>query len=159
MPFEPLRTDEKLTEKAVKTKSMDDLMLGGCTGFVGVSVGTFLLAMWPFLVFGTSPEYQDLLLAFPIGLIPAMVLGAYTSKRFGLAAACGFIGGAMAIAVFMHLIANRTVLALFAQSGNRSVPPFVLVYLIPVAWTLAAVAVAYAFIPKSELADWLQKKP
>lgn len=159
MPFEPLRTDEKLTEKAAKPKSMDDLMLGGCTGFVGVSVGTFLLAMWPFLVFGTTPAYQDLLYAFPIGLIPAAALGAYTSKRFGLAAACGFIGGAMAIAVFMHLIANRTMLALFAESGNRSAPPFILVYLIPVFWTLAAVGLAYAFVPKSELADWFHKKP
>src|SRR5262245_5827967 len=118
MPFEPLRTDEKIEGKKVKSTSMDDVMLSGCTGFVGSSLTTFGLGVWPFLAFGSSePVTPAMLLGFPFGLIPALVFGAYVSKRFGLASVCGFIGGAMAIAVFMFLVSNRLTLAIFFASG------------------------------------------
>jgi hypothetical protein len=159
MPFEPLRTDEKVEGKVRGEKSMDDLMLSGCSGFVGCSFSTFLLGMWPFLVFGSSHE-SNLLLAFPVGLIPALILGAYVSRKFGLAASCGFVGGAMALGIFMHLIANQVITAIFIQGGKQSLPPLVLIYLIPAGWVLLALAVAYTMLPKSELRDHFStKKP
>src|SRR5689334_877705 len=130
MPFEPLQTDEEIEAKGPREKSMDDLMLSGCSGFVGCSFGTFLLGMWPFLVFGNAGE-GHLLLAFPIGLIPALLIGIYVSRKFGLAAACGFIGGAMALGIFMHLIANQIITAIYLQGGKQRVPPLLLIYLIP----------------------------
>ena len=153
MPFEPLNTDEKIEGKPPREKSMDDFMLAGCTGFVGCAFSTFFVGMWPFLVFGTSEDYRRLLIAFPLGLIPATILGAYFSKRFGLAAACGFIGGAMALGVFLHLIATRTLVAVFLQAGKEANFPLWLVYLIPVVWVAIALAVAYVFTPKNELRD------
>ena len=157
MPFEPLHTDEKVEGKSVREKSMDDLMLSGCSGFVGCSFGTFLLGMWPFLVFGSSPS-ANLLLAFPIGLIPSLTFGIYVSRRFGLASACGFVGGAMALGIFMHLIANQIITAIFLQGGKQTMPPLLVIYLIPAAWVLVAVAVAYVVLPKTELRDHFSRK-
>jgi hypothetical protein len=155
MPFEPLRTDEKIEGKKPKATSMDDLMLSGCTGFVGCSIGTFLLGVWPFLLFGsTEPVRPAMLLGFPVGLIPASIFGAYTCRRFGLASACGFVGGAMALGVFMFLVSNRLATAIFLASGPRHFYSPAVVYLIPVVWLVLALAVGYVFTPKSELRFW-----
>lgn len=155
MPFDPLQTDEKIEGKKPKPQSMDDVMLSGCTGFVGCSIGTFILGAWPFMVFGSSdPVTPSLLYGFPIGLIPAAILGAYVSRKFGLAATCGFIGGAMALAVFMFLISQRMTLAIFYASGPRHFYSPAVVYLLPVAWLVLALAIAYVFTPKSELHFW-----
>jgi hypothetical protein len=155
VPFEPLHTDEKIDGKKVREKSMDDVMITGCTGFVGCSVGTFLLGVWPFLVFGSAQvQSSSLLLGFPLGLLPAWILGAIVSRKYGLAAACGFIGGAMALGVFMFLVSNRLMTAIFLASGPRHFYSPVVVYLIPVAWLVICLAIAYVFLPKSELRFW-----
>ena len=155
MPFEPLRTDEKIDGKKVKGQTMDDVMLSGCTGFVGCSIGTFLLGVWPFLAFGSGdPVTPSLLLGFPVGLIPAAVFGSYMARRFGLAAACGYIGGAMALCVFMFLISQRLTLAIFLASGDRHFYSPVVVYLIPVVWLVLSLGLAYVCTPKSELRFW-----
>ena len=155
MPFEPLRTDEKIEGKKVKGKDMDDVMLSGCTGFVGCSLGTFLLGVWPFLAFGSDePVQSSLLLGFPVGLIPAVIFGAYMARKYGLATACGFIGGAMALTVFLFLISQRIALAIFLASGPRHFYSPVVVYLIPVVWLVLALGIAYVATPKSELRFW-----
>ena len=155
MPFEPLRTDEKIEGKKVKSTNMDDLMLSGCSGFVGSSLTTFGLGVWPFLAFGSSEPVQPaMLLGFPIGLVPALIFGGYVCKRFGLAAACGFFGGAMALAVFMFLVSQRLTLAIFFASGDRHFYSPTTVYLIPVVWLVVAGLVGYAFTPKNELRFW-----
>jgi len=158
MPFEPLHTDEKIEKaeaKKLKGQSMDDVMLSGCSGFVGTSIGTFLLGVWPFLLFGSEdPPRAILLAAFPIGLIPACIFGAYMCKRFGLANMCGFIGGAMALGVFMFLISQRLTLAIFAASGDQHFYSPVLVYLIPVGWLVLACGLGYGFTPKAEIRFW-----
>jgi branched-subunit amino acid transport protein AzlD len=155
VPIEPLHTDEKIEGKKVHEKSMDDVMLTGCTGFVGCSVGTFLLGVWPFLAFGSAEvQSASLLLGFPLGLLPAAILGAFVSRRYGLASACGFVGGAMALAVFMFLIANRMITSIFLASGPRHFYSPIVVYLIPVAWLALVLGVAYVFLPKSELRFW-----
>lgn len=155
MPIEPLRTDEKIEGKKVKTKDMDDVMLTGCSGFVGCSIGTFGLGVWPFLVFGSpEPVPPALLLAFPLGLIPALILGAYVCRKFGLASACGFVGGAMALGVFMFLISQRLTLAIFYASGAKHFYSPLVVYFIPVVWLVLALAVGYVFTPKKELRFW-----
>lgn len=160
MPFEPLLTDEKLEGKGRREKSMDDLMLAGCTGFVGVAVATYLLGVWPFLLLSTDEDWRKILFAFPLGLLPAAAVGAYASRRFGLAAACGFLGGAMALSVFLHLIGKRTLLAVALQAESIGPLSTVLVYLIPAGWILLAIGTVYVFLPKSELEDvFLRKRP
>jgi hypothetical protein len=155
MPFEPLRTDEKTEGKKFKAHDMDALMLSGCSGFVGCSLITFFLGVWPFLLLGSNePVEPKLLWAFPIGLIPALAAGGYGSRRFGLAAACGFIGGSMALTVFMLLISQRLTLAIFFASGDRHYYAPNLVYLIPVLWLVLAALMAYLFTPKAELHFW-----
>ncbi len=155
MPFEPLRTDERVEGKKVKAHDMDALMLSGCSGFVGSSVITFFLGVWPFLLLGsTEPVEPKLLWAFPIGLMPALCAGAYASRRFGLAAACGFIGGSMALTIFMLLISQRITLAIFFASGDQHYYSPITAYLIPITWQFIAALTAYVFTPKSELRFW-----
>jgi len=155
MPFEPLQTDEKIEGDKVREKTMDDVMLTGCSGFVGASAITFMLGVWPFLAFGSQDRATtSLLLGFPLGLLPAAIAGAYICRRFGLAAACGFIGGAMALGVFMFLVANRIMLSIFLASGPRHFYSPITVYLIPVVWLMLALAIAYVFLPKNELRFW-----
>jgi hypothetical protein len=155
VPLEPLRTDEKIEGKRVKVRDMDDLMLTGCSGFVGCSIGTFLLGMWPFLAFGTTePPTPAMLLGFPLGLIPASIFGGYVCRKFGLASACGFVGGAMALCIFMFLISQRLTLAIFYASGPRHFYSPPLVYLIPAVWLVLALGIAYVFTPKTELRFW-----
>jgi hypothetical protein len=152
MPFEPLQTDEKIEGKPAREKSMDDAMLKGCSGFVGCSMITFALGVWPFLAFGSVDQTgTNVLLGFPIGLIPAAIGGIYVCRKLGLAAACGFIGGAMAIGVFLFLISRRLMLAIFLASGPRQFYSPFAVYLIPVVWVALVVGETYLFLPKSEL--------
>ena len=155
MPFEPINTDEKIEGKKVRPHDMDDAMLSGCTGFVGCSLITFFLGVWPFLAFGsTQPVTPGLLLGFPLGLIPALVFGGYACRRYGLASACGFVGGSMALSVFMFLISNRLATAIFVASGPRHFYSPGFVFLIPVVWLVLALANAYVFTAKSELHFW-----
>jgi hypothetical protein len=60
----------------------------------------------------------------------------------------------MALCVFMFLISQRITLAIFYASGPRHFYSPVLTYLIPVAWLVLALAIAFVFTPKSELHFW-----
>src|SRR4051794_13321407 len=102
MPFEPLQTDEKIAGGA-KTKSMDDLMLFGCTGFVIASIFGYLLGIWPHLLMPGIDRSATLATCLAVGFVPAAALGVFASLRYGLPGACGFIGGALATGVFLYL--------------------------------------------------------
>lgn len=130
---------------------MDDLMLAGCTGFVSSSLVTYCLAIWPFLLFVDSLSWSNVLKAMAMGLLPAAIFGGYATRRFGLPGATGFLGGALAIAVFLHLNIKRILLAVAVQPGLLLDFPPAMVYLIPLAWVLASVAIAGLLLPKGEL--------
>lgn len=151
MPFEPLRTDEKLDAKTAPEKSMDDQMLAGCTGFLIASLTSYSLAVWPFFLFATSTNWSDVLLAMAMGLIPCAIFGAFATRRFGLPGACGFVGAALAIAIFLHLNVNRIILGLLAQRSTGIEIPPLMAYIIPVGWLLLALVIALVLMPRGEL--------
>lgn len=150
MPFEPLRTDEKLDREAERPRDMDAHMIAGCAGFVATSLSAYFLALWPQLVFHQGYQLATLAAATGFGLIPACVLGAFAARRFGLPGACGFLGGIMAYAVFLHLRIQQ----FLAARGSRDLPqpeyPDEFQWMVPMLALMLAVLVAALSLPKSE---------
>ncbi len=150
MPFEPLRTDEKLDHPGDQPRDMDSHMIAGCAGFVAASLLTYFLALWPHLAFPDGYRLDTLLAALGFGLLPACVLGAFAARRSGLPGACGFLGGMMAFAVFLHLRIQQ----FLAARGSRDLPqpeyPDSFEWAVPVLVLLLAAAVAALALPKSE---------
>ncbi len=151
MAFEPLQTDEKLT-KAVKTgPDMDTQMIGGCSGFVGSALITYALGIWPFFLFNASVHLlAQLLLSSLLGLIPASVFGAIVGRRWGLAPACGFFGGAITVAVFLYLSLNQVAMGHTIADLPRPDYPAAFAWLLPLAWILFALVVTAFFAQMGE---------
>lgn len=109
MAFEPLRTDEKL-DTPIKSRDFDGVMLAGCSSFVGTSVLTYLLGLWPFFAIGDLHLTARMLTAAGLSFAQTVVFGAVMTRRTGLPGACGSIGGAMSLAVFIHLMIKQLML-------------------------------------------------
>lgn len=148
MPFEPLRTDEKLDTPVERAPDMDAAMLFGCTGFVAASIGCYILSVWPFLLFSETEKLSMLCLATAAGLIPATVLGVIATRRFRLAGACGFVGSALATGIFLYLRIEQVFLSALARQAPTPDYPRAMVYLVPLAWILLATIIALAVMPK-----------
>ena len=148
MPFEPLRTDEKRPGEPKPAKDMDSLMLTGCSAFVATSFLTYFLTVWPFLTFQDSHLAATLGVCALLGPLPALVLGAYASRKFELPGACGFVGGSMALCVFLFLRLQQVMLG----KGSTDLPhpdyPDSWVWMIPLAWLVAAIFVALLAMPR-----------
>jgi hypothetical protein len=145
MPFEPLETDE-VVAGGVKVKSMDDMMLFGCTGFVMASVLSYLLAVWPHIVFPAIDRLDTLLLCLLLGAVPTAILGIFASLRYGLAGACGYVGGSMAMAVFLFLRFEAAFIGAATKQVREPDYPPAMKYAVPLAWILLSVAVSYGFV-------------
>jgi hypothetical protein len=150
MAFEPLQTDEKLTAKTKPAKDMDDAMLAGCTGFVVTSLLSYALVVWPFFVFTESERGQVLALCAALGMIPSVILGIVAARKFGLAGGFGYLGGAMAVAVFLYLRIQQSFLAAMAKQAPAPDYPDVLNLLVPTGWIIQALIVLVVFVPKGE---------
>jgi hypothetical protein len=150
MPFEPLHTDEKLDRPGGRPPDMDSHMIAGCAGFVAASLLTYFLALWPHLVFYEGYRLQTLATALGFGLLPAWALGVFAARRSGLPGACGFVGGTMAFAVFLHLRLQQ----FLAARGSRDLPqpeyPDSFQWAVPLLALAVAVLVAAVSLPKSE---------
>lgn len=137
MPFEPLQTDEKLDQPIKLGPDMDHMMLAGCFSFVSTAVLHYGLAVWPFLIFPTPYLLETLGRCALFGGVPALFVTAYGSRRFGVAAAAGSIGGAFSVAIFSYLRLEQFNMV----RGNRDMPqpefPSSWVWVIPLAWVLA----------------------
>lgn len=153
MPLEPLNTDERIENTGPRVKSMDDQMLFGCSGFVLASVGGYAVSVWPFFAFGEIDKFAVLAKDFSIGFISAVILSVALTRRFGVAGACGAVGGAMSTAMFLYLRIQQAFLAHQARQAPEPGYPPVLQGLIPFAWLLAIVLVAIWSIPKKELEE------
>jgi hypothetical protein len=145
MAFEPLQTDERIVGGA-KPKSMDDLMIFGCTGFVLGSVLTYLLGVWPHLVFHEIQLLSALGLNLALALVPTAVFGAFVTVRYGLPGACGYVGGSMTTAVFLYL--RLEALFLGAETKQIRDPEYgrELLYLVPIAWVVVAAGLAVGLL-------------
>ena len=132
-------------------------MMSGCATIVLGSLITYGLVIWPFFVF---PEYTvvGLALTMATGAGAATLFGLFCTRKFGLAGASGFIGGAMASAIFIYLRLQQTVAVRGHHDYLQPEYPDRWAWLTPLAWFLAAVAVALLFLPK-EQEEYLVAKP
>jgi hypothetical protein len=126
-------------------------MLAGCSAFVAISLVSYGLAVWPHFVFHQTYQLKILGLDCAIGMLPTAILGAVATRRFGLAAAGGFISGALATAIFLLLRLKQVLL----MEGIRDLPqpefPQSWQYFVPAAWMLTALIVAGLTLKKEEI--------
>lgn len=144
MPVDGLGTDEQLESPAPKQKEFEAQLMAGCSTIAVTSLITYFMTAWPFAVF---PEYSIVGLGqiFLFGALPATVLGVIASRKFALAGASGYFGGAMAAAVFMHLRFQQTALGYLAPDMPKpDYPPF-LIQVLPFAWFAGAGLIAFVF--------------
>ena len=148
MAFEPLETDEKLDAPVKGKPDMDAAMLFGCSGFVVTSIGGYIMSVWPFLLFPDTEKVARLGIAAAIGFLPAAILGIFSTRKFGLAGACGFVGGALATGIFLYLRLEQVFLSSMARQAPTPDYPKILIYLVPLSWILVTAILALAFLPK-----------
>lgn len=153
LPFEPLKTDEKLDEKVRPERDMDTQMLFGCGSFVFVSIVSYLLAAWPMFVIANTHLLVEFGVALAAGLIPSLVLGAVATRKTGLPGACGFVGGAMATAIFLFLRLEQLMLGYSVREIPQPEYPRSWMWIVPTAWVVLAVLVAVLLLPKREFRD------
>jgi hypothetical protein len=150
MPFEPLQTDEKIEGPIKRKRDMDAAMLFGCSGFVFSSIAGYILSVWPFLVFPDSERISSLSLAAGTGLIPAAIVGIAATRKFALAGACGFVGGALSTGIFLYLRIEQTFIAALARQAPTPEYPRIMTYLIPLCWILISAILALIFLPREQ---------
>ena len=152
MPFEPLRTDEPLPPgKKPKPHDFESVIIAGCTGFVASAIITYVLAVWPFLVFQQLELLKYLIMCIGFGPLIAYLFGLITCRKFGLPGACGFIAGAMSVLVFLSLRMDQVFLSAAAGQLKQVQYPESFRILVPTIWMLGAVAIALIFTPRKEV--------
>ncbi len=150
MAFEPLNTDEKIDGPIEKKADFDAQMLAGCGAFLVASIGGYAIAVWPFLAFQDIEKLNRFILAGGLSGIPWIIWIAITTRKAGLAAACGGLGGALAISVFMFLRLQQPFIAWRAQQTDKPEYPEGFITLIPVAVPIIAIIIGLTFIKKEE---------
>lgn len=156
--MEPLSTDEKLERPLPIERDMDSQMLFGCTGFVVASFGTYFLAIWPFFLWFDIHFTSVLVKAFLAGLAPAFLAGAYQAWKYGIAGAAGFIGGMVAVCIFLYLRFQQVFLE--AQSQRIPIPtyPQWIGWVAPSILAVLAILIATWMAYASSLHEERQKK-
>lgn len=144
MPVDGLGTDEQLESAPPRQREFESQLMAGCSTIAVTSILTYFMTAWPFAAF---PEYSTtgLLQILLFGALPATVLGVLASRRFALAGASGFFGGAMAAAVFMHLRFQQTAIGYVARDMPRPDYPILVIQLLPMAWFAWSGLVALIF--------------
>jgi len=143
MAIEPLQTDEPLNEVVVREQDTDTVMLWGCGSFVVSSVTIFVLGVTPFFIIQDIGPTNSLLLALAVGCLPALLLGVIVTRKRGLPAACGTLGGFMVVGVFLHLRIQQAFTAAMAQQASVPEYPAFMAYLIPTSAVLIGLLVAF----------------
>ena len=146
MPFEPLQTDEKIPPSRGK-QDFESSLMQGCATIVLASLITYGLTVWPFFVF---EEYriQGLALSMALGPGAACLLGLFSTRKFKLAGASGFLGGAMAGAIFIFLRLQQTVAVRGHYEYVQPEYPDRWSWMAPLAFFLIAIALVLIFLPK-----------
>lgn len=153
MAFEPLQTDEKLEGPVKRERDMDTHMLIGCSGFVIGSVAVYALGVWPFFVFQKAFLGVVLAEALACAVVPQWIVGAIVTRRFGIAGACGFVGGSLCNGIFLFLRVSQLFVSARLQQSPSPEFPEAFAYLIPGVTVLACAFVAVLFLSKKELDD------
>jgi hypothetical protein len=159
MAFEPINTDEKLEQPVAKERDTDTVMLIGCSGFVAAALLTYGLSLWPFFVYAEVHLSANLATACALGLLPALVFGGYVTRRHGLPAACGFVGGGLATAIFLFLRLTEVQLRRGSRDMEPPDYPSSWVWMLPLLWIIVIFAVAMLLIRRSEVDISSSMKP
>ncbi|MDX2064599.1 MAG: hypothetical protein SFX74_02535 [Fimbriimonadaceae bacterium] len=154
MAFEPLQTDETRApgEAADASRDMDREMLFGCSGFLLASVFGYMLSIWPFIAFQQTERLATLGLAIALGPGVAAAVGMVITRRYKLAGACGFVGGALCTAIFMYLRLQHGFISAMAKQAPRPDYPESFALLVPGAYVLLCVFLAVLVMPNDSLA-------
>jgi hypothetical protein len=144
VPFEPLRTDEKLDRPIKPQRDFDTQMILGCSGFAVVAMLTYGLTMWPFLTLPEAERIGRVALCASLGFLPASVIGAVASRRFGIPGATGFVAGAAVSALFLYLRLDALFIAAEARQGP--VPDYPAAFRLLLPFTMLALAAAVAIL-------------
>lgn len=147
MPFEPLGTDEPLTEVPKRKKDFESQLMTGCGVILLSSVITYILVFWPFAVF-EHHTVSGLLQALTFSSLPVWVFGAFLARKFGQAGASGLIGGALCGGIFMFLRLQMVMAAKGERTLTQPEYPERWMYIVPGVWLVATVAVMMLFLPK-----------
>jgi hypothetical protein len=149
MPFEPLRTDEKLDKPVKPERDMDAVMLAGCSGFIVTAFSTYILGIWPFMVFGSTQLLQTLALDLVCALVPSLVLGIIATRKLALPGACGYIGGSMSVCVFIFIRLKQIISMVGSPELPQAQYPESWVTLIPLLWLVVAILTVIIFLPRN----------
>ncbi|MBX3118178.1 MAG: hypothetical protein KF784_03870 [Fimbriimonadaceae bacterium] len=144
-------TPDKKNKRANKPRDMDTIMLFGCTGFVGASIGTYILTIWPHIVFLDIYTMNALFLGALAGMLPALIVGGIVTRKFGLPGAAGFLGGSMASGVFFYLRLRQALMFRGVPQAPQPEYPDAFLWMIPLGWVLITVTVIFLLIPRDEL--------
>jgi hypothetical protein len=131
--------------------NLESKMLGGCASFVVTSVVCLLLSIAPFFVLLKSYLWHDLAAATAIGLAPAAVFGAISSRRTGLPGAAGFVSSAMSWGAFAYVRLEEMILAAKAERIEPPNYPEQFQWMLPIAWILASILIAWIAIHPGEI--------
>lgn len=145
MAFEPLRTDEKLDKPIKKRPEFEMQMLSGCMVFGVMAFLTYALGIWPFLVIPELHLLRQIGIAAAAGGIPIVLLGSIAAFRGGLAPACGFLGGSLALSVFLYLLLGQIELGHTLPDMPKPDYPPIMTWWAPAAWTLTSVMITVIF--------------
>lgn len=143
MAIEPLQTDEPLTEVVVREPDTDTVMLWGCSSFVVASVTIFAMGVTPFFIIQDIGPTSSLLFALAVGCLPALILGILVTRKRGLPAACGTLGGFMVVGVFLHLRIQQAFAAAMAKQASVPEYPAFMAYLVPTSAVIIGLLVAF----------------
>lgn len=154
-----LATDEKLDEPVPRERDMDTQMLVGCSGFVLVSFGVYFLVIWPFLVWLDIYRLTTLGIALVAGVIPAFVVGAIASRKVGIAGAGGFVGGILAVAIFLYLRFEQAFAAGLARQSPEPEYPKAVQWIGPTGLLLAAVVIVLFFVDRKTIGTETDDRP
>lgn len=151
--MDPITTDEKLLVSGRKERDMDDHMLFGCSGFVVTSIGCYLVGAWPFFMWLDIHFLRSLAITLALGLPFSFVLGAISSWKFELAGSAGFVGGMLALAIFLYLRFEQVFLE--AEARRITIPEY------PqwIQWFLPAMVVALSITLSAIILSFVKDQP
>jgi len=153
MPFDPIRTEEKLEAPVRAGRDFEGQLLFGCGTFVLASVITYVLSAWPFFVVAEMYLLRPFLIARALGRIPSTIFGLIVMRKTGLAGGCGFLAGAMTQGVFLFLRMEQLLLGHSVVDLPRPELPLSWGWIVPTVWAVSALLLVVLFVPKRELAD------
>ena len=147
MPFEPLGTDELLSEAPKPKKDFEGQLMTGCGVILVSSVITYVLVFWPFAVF-EHHTVSGLVQAVLFASVPVWVFAAFLARKFGQAGASGLVGGALCGGIFMFLRLQMVMAAKGERTLAQPEYPERWIYIVPGVWLVATIAVMLLFLPR-----------